>query len=191
MYLRSAAAALAAALLGAPAAAQDERLISGPGSTLTGAKCIICHEIGHTTRLRQNRDRWDFILRNMKERGMPISDQEFAIILDYLARFYNEGEPPAAEPDTLAGTQSGGDPMLKLLEANACTGCHGIDKPVVGPTFRQVAAKYRGDAGAAARLAAKIRGGGAGVWGQVPMPPNPGISESDLRKVIEWVLAQN
>lgn len=191
MFLRNAgAAALAAALLGASAAAQEEALIQGPGSTLTRAKCIICHEIGHTTRMRQNRERWDYILRNMKERGMPMTDQEFAIILDYLARFYNEGEPPPPEPDTLAGAQSGGDPMLKLLEANACTGCHTLDAKVVGPAFKAIAEKYRGDAGAAARLAAKIRGGGVGVWGQVPMPPNPGIAEADLRKVVEWVLAR-
>ena len=65
-----------------------------------------------------------------------------------------------------------------------------VDKRVVGPSFREVAAKYAGDAGAAARLAAKIRAGGQGTWGNVPMPPNPGLSESDAQTLASWVLQQ-
>jgi cytochrome c len=53
-----------------------------------------------------------------------------------------------------------------------------------------VAQKYAGDAGAAQKLAAKIRNGGQGTWGQVPMPPNPGLSEADLRRLVGWVLSQ-
>lgn len=72
-----------------------------------------------------------------------------------------------------------------------CIACHAVDKKLVGPAYREVAAKYRGDAGAPARLAEKVRQGGSGVWGQVPMMPHPAdkISDDDLKAVIEWVLA--
>jgi len=58
----------------------------------------------------------------------------------------------------------------------------------VGPSFKEVAAKYSGDAGAPARLAQKIRQGGQGVWGQVPMPPNTGLSGEEARTVAAWIL---
>jgi len=72
-----------------------------------------------------------------------------------------------------------------------CVSCHAVDKKRVGPAYRDVAAKYRGDAGAPERLAAKVRAGGSGVWGQVPMLPHPveQISDEDLHAVIGWVLA--
>ncbi|HEX5801438.1 MAG TPA: c-type cytochrome [Azospira sp.] len=72
-----------------------------------------------------------------------------------------------------------------------CIACHAVDKKMVGPAYRDVAAKYRGDAGAPARLAEKVRHGGSGVWGQVPMMPHPAdkISDDDLKAVIGWVLA--
>jgi cytochrome c len=65
-----------------------------------------------------------------------------------------------------------------------------VDKKIVGPAYKDVAAKYKGDAGAAARLAEKVRKGGTGVWGQIPMPPNPPdkISDADLKAVLAWVL---
>lgn len=72
-----------------------------------------------------------------------------------------------------------------------CIACHAVDKKMVGPAYRDVAAKYRGDASAPARLAEKVRQGGSGVWGQVPMMPHPAdkISDDDLQAVIAWVLA--
>ena len=60
-----------------------------------------------------------------------------------------------------------------LIKKNGCTACHAIDKKVVGPPYVEVAAKYKGDAGAAAKLMEKVKKGGSGVWGPVPMPPNP------------------
>jgi cytochrome c551/c552 len=183
------AAALAAALCWAGASAQDERLISGPGSTLTENKCKICHELQHIGRAQLSPGEWADNLRNMKERGTPMTDEEMRAILEYLAVYYNRDKPPPApSPDTLAA--GGDDPVQKLLNANACIGCHSVDKRVVGPSFREVAAKYAGDRDAPARLAAKIRVGGQGAWGQVPMPPNSALQETDLRRITAWVLDQ-
>ena len=112
---------------------------------------------------------------------------------DYLATYYNR-EPPSAAAKAAsaqaAAARASADPVTRLLNGNACLGCHAPDKPLVGPSFREVAAKYRGDPAAAGRLAQKLKAGGQGVWGQVPMPPNPGLSDADAKVLVDWVLAQ-
>ena len=182
---------LTAALAAIPLAAfsQADKLISGPGSTLTETKCKICHELQHIRRTPLSRGEWADNLKNMKERGTPMTDAEQAAILDHLSVYYNrEKPPPAPSADTLATASD--DPIEKLLGANGCTACHNVDKKVVGPSFREVAAKYAGDASATARLAAKIRSGGQGVWGNVPMPPKAGLSAEDAKTLSDWVLRQ-
>ncbi|MCA1978879.1 MAG: c-type cytochrome [Thiobacillus sp.] len=76
-----------------------------------------------------------------------------------------------------------------LAQKNACMSCHGVDKKIVGPAFKDVAKKYAGDAKAEAELVAKVKNGGKGVWGQVPMPPNPQVKDEDAKKIIAWVLS--
>ena len=85
----------------------------------------------------------------------------------------------------VVNAQSGED----LLKKNGCTACHAIDKKLVGPPYIEVAAKYKGDAGAAAKLMEKVKKGGTGVWGQIPMPPNPQVSDADLKAMITYILA--
>jgi cytochrome c len=67
--------------------------------------------------------------------------------------------------------------------------CHGVDKKIVGPAFKEIAAKYKGDKSAEAKLEAKVKAGGKGVWGQVPMPPNPQVKDEDIKKIVAWVLS--
>jgi cytochrome c len=76
-----------------------------------------------------------------------------------------------------------------LLKKSGCTACHAVDKKLVGPAYVEVAAKYKGDAGAAAKLMEKIKKGGSGVWGQVPMPPNPQVSDADVKTMVAYILA--
>jgi len=75
-----------------------------------------------------------------------------------------------------------------LLKKNNCTACHAIDKKLVGPAYKDVAKKYAGDAGAAKMLAEKVKKGGKGTWGQVPMPPNPQVSDADINAMITYIL---
>jgi len=164
----------------------QDKLISGPGSTLTENKCAICHELQHIRRAPLSRGEWQDNVRNMRERGTPLTDTEAALIVDYLSTYYNRDKPaPPPSPDTLA---AGGDAAQRLADANGCSGCHALDQKVVGPAFREVA--RRCSAADAARLAAKIRAGGVGAWGTVPMPPNPGVSEADAQSIAAWVLQQ-
>lgn len=78
----------------------------------------------------------------------------------------------------------------ELAQKSGCLACHSVDKKIVGPAYKDVAKKYAGDKGAAARLMAKVKKGGSGVWGSVPMPPNPQVSDADLKQIIAWVLSQ-
>lgn len=181
---------LGASFLALIAVAQDpDRLIPGPGSTLTENKCKICHELEHIRRQPLSRGEWADNLRNMKERGAPMDDAEMAIVLDYLSTYYNREKPaPPPSADSLAA--AGGDPVQELLNTHACNGCHALDQRVVGPSFKEVAGKYAQDPGAAQRLAARIRVGGQGAWGAVPMPPNPNVPDADLKTIVGWVLRQ-
>lgn len=168
-------------------------LVPGPGADLTQAKCVVCHEIEHVVRARQSRAEWEDTMQRMVKRGAPLAPDEIRIITDYLATYYNrEGPSAAAQAASAAAAvaRGGADPVTQLLNRNACLGCHAVEKLVVGPAFRDVAARYKSDAGAAASLAKKIRDGGQGVWGQVPMPPNPALSDADAKLIAEWVLTR-
>jgi len=90
---------------------------------------------------------------------------------------------------TLAAFSGSAMAQLDLAKKNNCLACHSVDKKVVGPAYKDVAAKYAGDAGAEARLAKKIREGGTGVWGKIPMPANPKVSEADADSLAKWVLS--
>ncbi len=74
-----------------------------------------------------------------------------------------------------------------LAKAKNCMACHAIDKKLVGPAYKEVAAKYKGDAKAAEMLAAKVKSGGKGTWGQIPMPPN-NVTDDEAKKLVAWVL---
>lgn len=125
----------------------------------------------------------------MVRRGIPpIDPAERAVIIDYLAAYYGPGPAPAAGPDTLAASDA--DRVRGLLTAGACLGCHQPDQPAVGPSFRDVAARYAGQPDAVAAVAARIRNGGSGRWGDVPMPGNTTLSDADVRTLAEWVLAR-
>jgi len=75
-----------------------------------------------------------------------------------------------------------------LMQKNGCGACHAVDKKIVGPAYQDVAAKYKGDAGALAKLSQKVKTGGAGVWGPVPMPPNPQVADGDVKALVSWIL---
>lgn len=76
-----------------------------------------------------------------------------------------------------------------LASAKNCMSCHTVDKKLVGPSYKQVAAKYAGQAGAVDKLAVKIVKGGSGVYGPVPMPANTQVSEAEAKKLAAWVLS--
>ena len=91
--------------------------------------------------------------------------------------------PAAASPQA--------DSVSLLAEKSGCLGCHGRKQRLVGPALAEIAARYRTDGGAESRLAAKVKAGGQGAWGAVPMPPQPQLPESDIRALVRWILTSD
>ncbi len=136
--------------------------------------------------------------------GAPISDDDVKQIGAYLAVAYGSAKAggtavvaasvtvkpvsvsaaaPAAMPAAVVDVQS-------LSGSNACLSCHALEQTIVGPAFHDVAAKYKGDAQALAKVQVSIRQGGVGQWGQVPMPPMAGLNPVQLKALAEFVLKQ-
>lgn len=92
----------------------------------------------------------------------------------------------------LAGLLFGGSVMAadmpELAKKAKCIACHDIDKKKVGPAWQDVAAKYKGEKGAVASLSAKIIAGGKGVWGAIPMPPNPQLPEAEAKELAAFIM---
>lgn len=97
------------------------------------------------------------------------------------------GPKPAAVV-VAAAPPAAGD-VKALLAANSCTACHGMTQKIVGPAFSDIAAKHKGNAGLESYLAIKIREGGVGVFGAVPMPPQPQLSPADATRIAKWIAA--
>jgi S-disulfanyl-L-cysteine oxidoreductase SoxD len=87
-----------------------------------------------------------------------------------------------------ATAASGTTNMADLAKRKACLSCHGVEKRIVGPSFKEVSARYKGQPGVEARLLEKLKRGGSGTWGPLPMPPNPDLAEADAAALIRWVL---
>ena len=76
-----------------------------------------------------------------------------------------------------------------LAKKYNCLTCHTVDKKLIGPSYQEVAAKYKGDAGAEAKLIAKVKNGSKDAWGQIPMPPNASVPDGDIKALVKWVLS--
>ena len=100
---------------------------------------------------------------------------------------------PAA-PAAKASPPAPGGPLdvasaTALMQKYGCAACHAVDKKIVGPALQDVAAKYKGDKDAAAKLVQKVTAGGSGAWGSVPMPPNAQVPDADVNALVRWILA--
>ncbi len=90
----------------------------------------------------------------------------------------------------LACASAGAYANADLAKQKNCTACHAIDKKLVGPAYKDVAAKYASDKEAVGKLTKKVREGGTGVWGQIPMPANPQVTAAEAETLVKWVLEQ-
>ena len=77
----------------------------------------------------------------------------------------------------------------ELAKKYMCLTCHAIDKKLVGPSYKDIAAKYASDKTAEAKLTDKVKKGGTGIWGQIPMPPNDKVPDADVKTLVKWVLS--
>ena len=76
-----------------------------------------------------------------------------------------------------------------LAKSSGCLACHAVDKKLIGPSYKDIAAKYRGNKAAEADLVAKVKNGSKGVWGDIPMTANAHVKDEDIRAIVQWVLS--
>lgn len=89
----------------------------------------------------------------------------------------------------LAAQANAADPAEALAQKSGCLACHSVSQKVLGPSYKDVAAKYKGDAAAEAKLIDKVKKGGSGVWGPIPMPANsPQVKDADIKTIVQWIL---
>ncbi|MDP1765266.1 MAG: c-type cytochrome [Methylotenera sp.] len=90
----------------------------------------------------------------------------------------------------LVAGQASADDSKALAQKSGCLACHTVDAKVLGPAFKDVAAKYKGDKTAEAKMIEKVKKGGSGVWGPMPMPANsPQVKDADIKTIVQWILA--
>jgi cytochrome c len=99
------------------------------------------------------------------------------------------GAPAPTVPGAPVASAAAAISVPELARRKACLSCHGVDKRIVGPSFREVASRYKGHAGTDSKLVEKLKRGGGGAWGPIPMPPNPDLDDSDARALVRWILA--
>ena len=99
------------------------------------------------------------------------------------------GSVPAPKAVLAAAPAAEGGDVKALLASNACTACHGVKNKIVGPGFNEIVAKHKGKADLEAYLVGKIKSGGSGVFGTVPMPPQPQLKEEDAKAIAQWIAA--
>ncbi|VVN27255.1 c-type cytochrome [Pseudomonas fluorescens] len=167
-----------------------------PGYALAQQKCSVCHSADYINFQPPGLSlaQWTAEAGKMQHvYGAPISDQDVSVIGAYLAVTY--GSAKVNDADVQAASNAPAVTVAKvdtkaLLQNNACLSCHAIDHKVVGPAYRDVAAKYAKDPQAMDRLMSSIQHGGSGKWGDAPMPPFAQLSPDDLKSLATFIMSQ-
>lgn len=180
-----------------PAEASAFKPSTLPGYALAQQHCMSCHSVDYiryqppSLTLAQ----WTAEAGKMQHLyGAPLSDQDVATIGAYLAVAYGnvkeETLPVALRTRAAAGAGTSKLDVNALLAANACLGCHAVDRKIVGPAYRDVAAKYKGDPAALATVEQSLRQGSSGKWGAAAMPPFAQLTAEESRALAQFVLQQ-
>jgi cytochrome c len=167
-----------------------------PGYRIATQKCGICHSADYITLQppAMSLKQWSAEMVKMQHAyGAPIDDQDIKPLAVYLTVTYGDAGTvsdadrilPSPEPSA-----AGAIDVQVLLSKNACLSCHALDAKLVGPSYHDVAAKYRGNPEAPPTVAANIRAGGANKWGPVPMPAFPNLTPQELQTLAAFVLSQ-
>jgi cytochrome c len=170
------------------------------GAEIANGQCLICHSVEYvTSQPPMGRAFWKASVVKMQQKyGAPITDSQVEPLADYLTRNYGVStnrssvavSPGSGTPSTDHGAAAHSEPTdgPQLAMKYGCLGCHNPQTKIVGPAYREIAAKYRNDADALSKIDQQIHKGGAGKWGPIIMPPFPQISPGDTKALAEWIL---
>ncbi len=168
------------------------------GAELANGQCLICHSVEYvTSQPPMAKAFWKASVLKMQQKyGAPIPDAQVEPLVDYLTRNYGVGTnaPPthaASNGQASTGTPSAHAVGLdgpQLAMKYGCLGCHTPQTKLVGPAYREIAAKYKSDADAFSKIDQQIHKGGSGKWGPIIMPPFPQISSAETKILADWIL---
>lgn len=168
---------------------------AAPGADLANAQCLTCHSADYAAmQPPMPRAFWKGSVEKMIGKyGAPIPAGQVEALADYFAQNYGTGGTNhTATPTTQKGISVAAVTDAKqLMQKSGCFNCHTIDKKLIGPAFKDIAGKYKGNAEGIAKVSHQITHGGAGLWGPFPMPPYKQFSDAEVKTLAEWVLRQN
>jgi sulfite dehydrogenase len=165
---------------------------TGNGAQAANGQCLTCHSVDYiSSQPPKGMDFWQAEVTKMQAKyGAPIPANQTNELVKYLASTYGTGVPaPAPAPSESSNPNAPVDAQA-LAQRSGCLTCHNVSVKIVGPAYKDVAAKYNGRADALERVSHQISHGGSGQWGQVMMPPFPQFSPEEVKALGEWVLAQ-
>jgi cytochrome c551/c552 len=163
---------------------------AAPGSEVANSQCLTCHSADYASmQPPKPRDFWAGEVAKMKAKyGAPIPDDQTNALIAYFSKNYGTDTTEAA-PTTAHFDSTVLDPQT-LATKMGCLNCHNVEKKVIGPAYKDVAAKYASDPNAMERVREQIVKGGSGKWGSVPMPGYAVLSQDQIDALAKWVLAQ-
>jgi cytochrome c len=166
-----------------------------PGAQLANGQCLTCHSADYAAmQPPKPRDFWKAEIDKMRDKyGAPIPLAEEEGLTAYFVRNYgigtfdrertNPAAPQAAAPPATIDAKA-------LALRSGCLNCHSVETKMVGPAYKDVASKYRGKPDGQDRVSHQITRGGAGQWGQMPMPPFPQFTSAEVQALTQWILSQ-
>jgi sulfite dehydrogenase len=166
-----------------------------PGADLANAQCLTCHSAEYiSTQPPLPRTFWKASVDKMIGKyGAPIPTEQVEALAEYFAKNYgtdgtNASTIAAAVTPAVASTVA--RDVKKLMQDSGCFNCHNAQAKLLGPSYKDVAAKYRGHPEGLAKVSHQITHGGSGLWGPFPMPPFKQFSEAEVKMLAEWILEQ-
>lgn len=165
----------------------------GSGAGLANGQCLTCHSVEYVAMQPPlSQKGWTAEVKKMREKyGAQIPEDQIGPIVDYLVQAYGvatNGEPSMAPAANLQSAANLG--VVALATRYGCLSCHSVSAKIVGPAYKDVAAKYRKDPEAIAKIEAQIHNGGSGKWGSVLMPPFPMVNDAEAKMLADWILSQ-
>jgi cytochrome c551/c552 len=162
------------------------------GAEIANGQCLTCHSVEYVViQPPMQRAFWKAEVQKMQQKyGAPIPQEQVEAVVDYLTRNYGvtTNGTQTASVEATAATQSHAADAQQIATKYGCLGCHNPAVKLVGPAYRDIAAKYKSDPAAVAKINEQIHKGGSGKWGPIIMPPFPQVTTGETKVLADWIL---
>jgi len=163
------------------------------GAEIANGQCLTCHSVEYVViQPPMQRAFWKAEVQKMQQKyGAPIPEEQVEAVVDYLTKNYGvttNGTQTASVQAAAATQQAHAADAQQIATKYGCLGCHNPAVKLVGPAYRDIAAKYKTDPAALAKINEQIHKGGSGKWGPIIMPPFPQVTASESKVLADWIL---